>query len=180
MTETQAGAVLAGIFAERLGFCSCAVRRIRVAALLHDIGKQAIPAHILNRPGPLTAEEYDIMKTHTAHGAEMLSTMRGELGAAVRAACLFHHEWYDGGGYWGRRAAELPAYIPVISICDVFMALISDRPYKAAWTQMAALQYLREQAGTQFSGELVDEFHALIGIYGHLFTRPTSGRLGQR
>ncbi len=180
MTETQAGAILAGLFAERLGYCPGAARRIRVAALLHDIGKQAIPAYILNRPGPLTAVEMDIMKTHTAHGAEMLSTMPGDLGRVVRAACLYHHEWHNGGGYWGKRATELPAYIPVISICDVFMALTSDRPYKKAWSQAAALDYLRQQAGTQFSGELVDEFHALMGIYGHLFICSTSGQLGQR
>ncbi len=180
MTETQAGAMLAGLFAERLGFCPAAARRIRIAALLHDIGKQAIPAHILNWPGPLNDAEFDIMKTHTAHGAEMLSTVRGDLGVVVRAACLYHHEWHNGGGYWGKTAGEIPVYIPIISICDVFMALISARPYKRAWTQEAALGYLRQQAGTQFSAELVCAFHALIESYGPLFQRPTSGQPVQK
>jgi putative two-component system response regulator len=133
-----------------------------VAALLHDIGKQKIPAYILGKPGPLTAAEMDIMKTHTAHGAEMLANVQGELGATIRAVCLYHHERHDGGGYWGKQTSEVPAYVPLVSIADVFTALISERPYKKPWSVEAALEYIQKQAGAQFSRELAGDFLSLI------------------
>jgi putative two-component system response regulator len=135
---------------------------MRVTALLHDIGKLKIPQEIINKPGKLDAREFEIIKTHTTLGAEILSGIQGGLGVMVRAVCLYHHEWHNGGGYWGLCAGELPAYIPIVSICDVYFALTNERPYKQAWSVQAALDYIQNQAGAQFSYELVEVFIPLI------------------
>ncbi len=133
---------------------------------MHDIGKQKIPEVLLNKPGPLTAAQFEVVKTHTKLGAEMLANIPGELGEAVRAVCLYHHEWHNGAGYWGKAAGEVPAYVPIVAIADVFTALISARPYKKPWTRLAALRFIHQQAGTQFSRELAQDFVALINSGG--------------
>jgi putative two-component system response regulator len=137
-------------------------RQIRIAAALHDIGKLKIPASLLDKPGKLTAREFDVMKTHTKIGAVMLSTLRGELGAITRTVCEFHHEKMDGTGYWGVRAGDLPDYVAIVSIADVYVACRSVRPYKAAWSERETLDYIKTQAGTQFSPGLAEDFITLI------------------
>jgi putative two-component system response regulator len=119
-------------------------------------------AGVPDKPDKLTAREFEVIKTHTTQGAGMLTGIQGEIGEMIRGVCLHHHEFYNGGGYWGKSAAELPAYIGVVSISDVYMALISERPYKQAWPRSAALEYIQNQAGTQFSPALVKAFLSLI------------------
>jgi putative two-component system response regulator len=102
------------------------------------------------------------MKTHTTLGAAMLISIRGQLGVMARNVCLWHHEHHDGGGYWGKLAGELPSYIPIVSICDVYVALISAREYKQAWPQEAALEYIQNQSGTRFAPALADTFLSLV------------------
>lgn len=160
--EAAAVARLSEIVALECGVHPAVVRQIRVAAALHDIGKQKIPGSILNKPGKLTGREFEIVKTHTILGAEMLAGIQGGLGEMARTIALYHHEWYDGGGYWGKHTCELPCYVSFAAISDVYVALISNRTYKTAWPEEEACDYIQNQAGTQFSPALVKTFLALV------------------
>lgn len=160
--EERAAARLAELLALEYGIRSSAASQIRAAAALHDVGKMKIPASILNKPGKLDAREFEVMKTHTKIGAEILSSITGELGVMARAVCLYHHERYDGGGYWGKRYDELPNYVHFTAMSDVFTALISSRPYKQPWPPTEALDYIQSQSGKQFSPALVSVFIPLV------------------
>jgi putative two-component system response regulator len=92
----------------------------------------------------------------------MLSNMPGELGCLARAACEFHHEWHNGGGYWGIPTGKLPDHIPIIAICDVFVACCAKRPYKDPWPPEQVLEHLQTLNGTQFSANIVSNFTRLI------------------
>ncbi len=162
LNEDRLGALLAEALALERGFPSYAARKIRIAAMLHDVGKMKLPQAILNKPGKLTAQEFEIVKTHTTLGAEMMESIQGGMGEMLRNVCKYHHEFANGAGYWGKPAAELPPYIPIISICDVYMALISKRPYKRAFPKPSALEYIQNQAGTQFCPDLVKDFLSLM------------------
>ena len=137
-------------------------RQIRTASSLHDIGKEKLPPELLNKPGKLDAHEFEIIKTHTKLGAEMLSSMQGALGEMARIIALYHHEHWDGNGYWGVPACSLPDYVGVTAICDVFTALLVARPYKEAFPPEEALEYIQNQSGAQFSEELVNVFIPLV------------------
>jgi putative two-component system response regulator len=131
--------------------------------MLHDVGKSGVPASILNKPGKLSAREFEIMKEHTRLGAEMLTSLQGDLGIMAQNIAEFHHEWYDGSkSYWGKRARDLPAYVSIVSICDVFTALVAKRPYKEPWPPKDAIAYIQNKAGTQFCPELVRVFTRMI------------------
>jgi len=162
INENRAVARLSELFALYLGIKPNKARQIRNAASLHDIGKQHIEKSILNKKGRLAPEEFEIIKTHTEIGAQMLSSIKGELGIMARSACLYHHEWYNGGGYMGIPTSKLPYYIPIISISDVFVACCSNRCYKDAWPPEQVLEYLQNQAGTQFSYDIVKKFISLV------------------
>jgi len=162
INENRTVARLSELFALSLGISSTKARQIRNVASLHDIGKQRIDKCILNKKGRLAPEEFEIIKTHTKIGAQMLSSIRGEFGTMARAVCLWHHEWFNGGGYMGIPTSKLPYYIPIISISDVFVACCSNRCYKKAWPPKQVLEYLQNQAGTQFSYEIVKKFISLI------------------
>lgn len=134
------------------------------AAALHDVGKVGIPDSILMKPGKLTAEEYEVMKSHPAIGAELLEGLMKEygqysmilMGAQVAWG---HHEWWDGTGYpLGRKGLEIPLAARIVAICDVYDALTSRRVYKDAWTQEDAFATMRKSAGTQFDPELLEIF----------------------
>jgi putative two-component system response regulator len=132
--------------------------RLRIAATLHDIGKRRIPKHILNKRGSLTAEETEVMKTHTTLGASMLESVQNELGTMARDIALWHHEREDGCGYHGKRLSDLPRYVSIAAICDVFTALICERPYKRACSPDEAFEYLQAQAGAHFDRNLTELF----------------------
>ena len=153
---------LAEIVALECGVPSVEARKIRIAASLHDIGKLKISAEILLKPGKLTAEEFEVVKTHTTLGAAMMGSIQGNLGEIIRAVALYHHEWYSGGGYWGKYTDELPIAVSITAISDVFTALCFKRPYKKAWPPEDALDYIRKQSGTQFNPELVGIFLSLV------------------
>jgi HD-GYP domain-containing protein (c-di-GMP phosphodiesterase class II) len=154
--------MLSEILALEKGIMPDVAKQIHQAATMHDVGKQKIPDSILNKPGKLTSEEFEIVKTHTFIGADMLKNLQGDFGIMVRACCEFHHEWYDGCGYWGRRIDDLPQYISYVAIADVFTALVSKRAYKDAWPPIEAMEYIQNKAGTQFNPELVSLFISLI------------------
>jgi putative two-component system response regulator len=153
---------LSELLALTMGESPAKARQIRAAAALHDIGKQAIPDAILSKPGKLTAQEFEIMKNHTKFGAAMLSSIQGVLGEMASMTALYHHEWSNGAGYWSVPSLYLPDYINITAVCDVFTALVTERPYKGAWPPEEALAYIQRQSGTQFSDELVAIFVPLV------------------
>jgi HD-GYP domain-containing protein (c-di-GMP phosphodiesterase class II) len=156
--ESQIVARLSMIMAQRCNIPHVVIDRIGVAAILHDCGKRKIPNEILNKPGKLNVREFEIMKTHTKQGADMLTNIEGDLGEMVRNVCLYHHEKWDGSGYWGKYSSELPIYVPIVAIADVFVALCSTRIYKDAWPLNEAVDYIKQQSGTQFSPAFVELF----------------------
>lgn len=129
------------------------------AAPMHDIGKLGIPDAILRKPGPLTTEEWTVMRRHPEIGAAILGDHdHGLLGMARRIA-LAHHEKWDGSGYPGGLQGEaIPIEARMVAIADVFDALTSVRPYKPAWAVERAVDHLREQSGRHFDPRLVELF----------------------
>jgi putative two-component system response regulator len=129
------------------------------AAPMHDVGKIAISDRILRKPGELDPEEWEIMKTHAAVGAELLAGSRSPVVQLGEVIALTHHERWDGNGYpRGLRREEIPFPSRVTAVCDVFDALISDRPYKEAWTVDDALAEIQAGSGGHFEPRLVDAF----------------------
>ena len=140
-----------------------------VAAPLHDLGKIHIPDSVLNKPGRLTDEEYDIMKTHAAAGEDLLTHIEEEVGEseyldmAVEMAA-FHHEWWDGTGYpYGISGEDIPLCARIMAVADVFDALTSKRVYKEAMTVEEAYSIIRKESGTHFDPAVVDAFFVAIG-----------------
>ncbi|WP_407543327.1 GAF domain-containing protein (plasmid) [Deinococcus radiomollis] len=135
---------------------------LRWGAYLHDIGKVAVPDDVLRKPGQFTPEERHVMQRHVVIGDEML---RDEdfLPNGVREVVRHHHERWDGGGYPdGLSGGAIPLLARIFSVVDVYDALISERPYKPAWSHEVALAELNHCAGTQFDPEVVQAFLALV------------------
>lgn len=152
MRMTLALARLAGIEGEEL-------RRIRFGALLHDIGKLALPDSILIKPGPLTDDEIAVMRTHPRLGHDLLRQV-DFLRDAVDIP-FNHHERWDGGGYpRGLRGEQIPLSARVFSVVDVWDALSFPRVYKPAWPEDEVIAYLRKIAGSQLDPALVELFLA--------------------
>lgn len=139
-----------------------AIADISNAAALHDIGKIAIPEDILNKPGKLTPEEFEIMKTHSAQGAEMLDKMKSlvdhnAMFNYARQICRWHHERWNGNGYPdGLKGDQIPICAQVVSLADVYDALTSVRVYKPAYTHEQALQMIYNGECGQFNPELLE------------------------
>lgn len=135
------------------------VKHLRHAGRLHDIGKVAVPDAILLKPGPLTPAEFDVMKTHTTIGAEILSGSSSPLIQLAAEVALNHHERWDGSGYPnGLSGHDIPLSGRIVTVADVFDALTSHRTYKHAWTDAEAVQYIQSASGTQFEPTVVDAF----------------------
>jgi len=148
--------------AQTLGWSAADVELIRRAASLHDVGKIAISDLILLKPGKLTPEEFEQMKAHTRLGAQMLSGGRFPLLQLAEQIALTHHERWDGTGYLGLRGDSNPIAGRIVAVADVFDALISERPYKRAWSQEDALAEIRSQSGRQFDPQVVEAFLSWI------------------
>ncbi len=132
------------------------------ASAMHDVGKIAIPDRILRKPGPLDPAERATMERHTIIGAELLGGSRSALVQAAEEIARSHHERWDGTGYPAGLAGEaIPLAGRICAICDVFDALVSNRPYKTAWPVEEALAEIREQGGGQFDPRLTELFLAL-------------------
>jgi diguanylate cyclase (GGDEF)-like protein/putative nucleotidyltransferase with HDIG domain len=150
----------AGI-AEQLGWTGRDLEDLRIAAMLHDVGKVPVPDHILQKPGPLDPAEYEEVKKHAATGAEMVSRVDGV--AAVSPWIRHSHENYDGSGYPdGLRGEEIPLASRILLVADAFDAMTSDRPYRAALSFEAALDQLRRNAGRQFDPRCVEAFEVYL------------------
>jgi HD-GYP domain-containing protein (c-di-GMP phosphodiesterase class II) len=138
-------------------------RNVEFGALLHDVGKVAIPKEILNKPGPLNDAEWAVMRTHTVEGQRMLDRVGGfmrEVGAIVRGS----HERWDGGGYPdGLTGAEIPLEARIIAACDAYNAMTTTRPYRKAMDAAAAAAELQRCSGSQFDPAVVEALLAVAG-----------------
>jgi len=129
------------------------------ASPMHDVGKIGIPDAVLLKPGKLDPDEWEIMKSHSSIGGEILSEGDSELMHVARTVALTHHENWDGTGYpEGLKGEEIPLAGRIASICDVFDALLSDRPYKKAWTVEEAAEFMRQESARKFDPELLKLF----------------------
>ena len=139
------------------GFDPVALGHLRRGALLHDIGKMAVPDAILQKPGPLTAEERCVMQQHTVFGRDLLEPIR-YLRDAVDVPYA-HHERWDGTGYpRGLAGTAIPLAARIFAVVDVYDALTSDRPYRKAWSRRRALEHIAAAAGSHFDPEVVAAF----------------------
>lgn len=151
----------ARIIARAMGLGEEFEERIFLAAPMHDIGKVAIPDYILLKPGRLTAEEFQVMKTHPARGAAALKDSEVPLLRMAHDIALCHHEKFDGSGYpAGLRAEEIPLPARIVAVADVFDALTSSRPYKPAWEIPAAMAFMQQQSGQHFDPTVLAAFFA--------------------
>ena len=147
---------LSAAIAKELGLTKQMIKQIRTAAAVHDVGKLGVPLKVINKPGKLTAEEYEMVKRHAARGAELVAiTGDRELTAIVR----HHHERLDGRGYPDRLAGlNIPLGARIIAVADTFDAITSSRSYRAAAKHRAALTTLKNCAGTQLDLNAVNAF----------------------
>jgi putative two-component system response regulator len=152
----------AGVLATVVGLDATQVELIRRAAPLHDVGKIGIPDGILLKPGSLTPEEFEIMKTHTTIGAEILSGSRFPLMGLAAHIALCHHERMDGTGYpRGLRGEEIPLPSRIVSVADAFDTITHDRPYRKALSTAKAWEILWAGAGTQWDKTVIDALASL-------------------
>jgi HD-GYP domain-containing protein (c-di-GMP phosphodiesterase class II) len=136
---------------------------IRRGALLHDIGKMGIPDSILLKTGPLTPDEWVIMRKHPTYAFELLSPISFLHPAIEIPYC--HHEWWDGSGYpRGLKGEEIPLAARLFAVVDVWDALCSDRPYRAEWPKARVREHIRKESGTHFDPKVVDVFLQMVGF----------------
>jgi putative two-component system response regulator len=153
--HTERVAAISAHLARAAGMDDEKIESVRRAAPLHDLGKIGIPDSILRKPGSLTAEEWDIMKTHTTAGARILGGGRSRVIRLAEEIALSHHERWDGTGYPEGRAGEaIPLSARVVAVADVFDALTSDRVYRKAWAPGDVLAHIQSHAGTHFDPTL--------------------------
>ncbi len=153
---------------------------LRMAAMLHDVGKIAIPDKILKKPGRLSDDEYEVMKQHTIIGSRLFENLTSEIDEAARDVALNHHEKFNGKGYPGyvdtetgepiaghvdsdgkpltKKGEEIPIFGRIVALADVYDALSSARAYKEAWTEERVLSIIKEESGQHFDPELIDAF----------------------
>ena len=156
--HTQRVGQMSAQIAKALQLPQADVELIWRAAPLHDVGKIAIPDSILLKPGKLTPEEFEHMKTHTTLGAKMLSGGRFPLLQMAEEIALTHHEHWNGKGYLGLAGESIPIAGRIVAVADVFDALTHERPYKKAWSYNDALAEIHRQNGGQFDPRIVEAF----------------------
>jgi HD-GYP domain-containing protein (c-di-GMP phosphodiesterase class II) len=157
---------------------------LRMAAMLHDVGKVSISDIILKKPGQFTDDEYSIMKHHAVLGARLFVDGHSEFDRAATDVSLNHHERWDGKGYpghvdirtglplegyrmadggpRGKAGEEIPLFGRIVAIADVYDALISNRVYKASWDEAKVLSLLEKESGSQFDAELIELFFSSL------------------
>lgn len=156
--HTQRVGRTSAILARAIGLPEEQVDLIQQAAPLHDVGKLGIPDGILRKPGKLTAEEFEVMKTHTSIGAQILSGSRFPILQMAEEIALTHHERWDGTGYMGLAGERIPLSGRIVTLADVFDALTNDRIYRKAVPLEDALAEIELQRGRHFDPELTDAF----------------------
>ena len=161
------------VIAEQLGFSKEESDVIEMAAPMHDIGKIGIRDDILLKPGKLTAEEFETMKQHTIIGHDILKDSPSKFLQMGGIIALGHHEKFDGTGYpYGKKGDEIPVEARIVAIADVYDALVSERPYKNAWSTEAAIDYMRTHSGKHFDPDcfnaFVEQLDKVLKIQGML------------
>lgn len=141
---------------------------VSALALYHDIGKTALPDTVVYKAGRLTETEFDLMKEHTTLGAKMVAVLpelQGEKEQQyAREICLYHHERWDGGGYpYGLRGRDIPGYVQVISLADVYDALLAPRSYREAYSHEEAVKLILDRDCGAFSPGILRVFRRYIG-----------------
>jgi len=152
---------------------------IRLAAMLHDVGKVGIPDQILKKPGKLTDSEFAVMKWHTVYGGRLFMNQTSHLDKMSLQIVLNHHEKWNGTGYPGKisdmmssdtrmgvpkQKTEIPLSARIVALADVFDALVSRRAYKDAWSEQNALDVIKADSGSHFDPELVDIFFQIFPV----------------
>ena len=159
--HTQRVTTAAVHLARAMGLSDAEIMHLRRGALLHDIGKMGIPDRILLKPGPLTDDEWDVMRRHPVYAFNLLSPIE-----YLRPALdipYSHHEWWDGGGYpRGLRGHQIPLAARIFAVVDVWDALSSDRPYRPAWPAEKVRTHLQSLAGTHLDPTIVPLFMAWV------------------
>ncbi len=149
----------ARILAAGIGLSEECVEILFYATPMHDIGKIGIPENILNKPGKLTAEEFDVIKRHPHYGGDILGESKSRLLTVARNVALYHHEKWDGSGYpEGLKGEAIPLEARVMAVADVFDAVTSKRPYKEPWPIEKAVQMIQDSAGSHFDPQVVKVF----------------------
>jgi two-component system response regulator RpfG len=174
---------VAGLVAEGLGLPEEQVRTIELAAPLHDIGKIAIPDSLLMKPGPLDPDERRRMQAHPGIGYELLRGSHNRFIQVGATIARHHHERYDGNGYPDGLAGEdIPIEARVVTVADIFDALISPRPYKHAWSIAEALAFIGEQSGKMLDPDCVralmdnlPRLHEICERYSRVVPHPVTG-----
>lgn len=157
--------IIALVLGVSLGLGREELYRLGLSAMLHDVGKIMISKDILEKPGKLTPEEYDVMKTHPDEGYKYLKDVY-DLPVTVYMSVRFHHEQISGNGYpLGRKGREIPLYARIISMADVFDALTSDRVYRKALSPSDATEFIMAQSGDMFDADLVKLFVRKVAPY---------------
>jgi len=147
--------------ARRLGISESELTHIKRGSILHDIGKVAIPDHILFKPGPLTEDEWEIMRRHPLIAVDILKPI--SFMPMVLTIPRSHHEKWDGSGYPdGLSGVDIPLYARIFAFADVYDALTSARPYRPAWTKRETFKYILEQAGRHFDPSIVPVFIRMV------------------
>ncbi|WP_258881510.1 DUF3369 domain-containing protein [Paenibacillus sp. sptzw28] len=147
------------LLALRLGLPEKEAELLRLASPMHDVGKVGIPDSVLNKPGKLTPEEFELIKTHTTMGFSMLNHSKKEIILTAAIIALEHHERYDGTGYPNKlKGEEIHIFSRITAVADVFDALCSDRVYKKAWPIEEVVALLRSESGKHFDPNVVDIF----------------------
>jgi HD-GYP domain-containing protein (c-di-GMP phosphodiesterase class II) len=182
--DTDAGTHLHSIqeysraLARRLGFSVKEAEEIAYAAMMHDVGKANIPDAVLKKPASLSGSEWEVMREHTVWGDELLA--ENDDFELARVVARSHHEHWDGSGYPdGLQGEEIPLAARIVAVADVFDALISERPYKGAWSHQDAIQEIQRVSGSQLDPHIVAAFVSLYvdGTIRRLYeVAPRNGR----
>lgn len=169
--------ILATMIGKWLGYSQTEMLELSEAGMLYDIGKLSIPEEILKKPGPLSPQEWDLMRRHPQNGYSILLSTKG-VTQSMKYAALHHHERMDGSGYPLRlRNNQIHYFAKIIMVCDVFDALTNDRPYKKKISEMLALDYLMWNSGKLFDPEVVFVFQqGLSAFFTSKLCRLSDGR----
>ncbi len=160
------------LIAQALGTAPAFYETLLYAAPMHDIGKIGIPDSILTKPGPLTEEEWVVMRQHPSIGADIIGNHYSPLLKMAKSIALTHHEKWDGSGYpHGIGGKDIPLEGRIVAIADVFDALTTKRPYKEAWPVEKAIDYIRAASGSHFDPHIVPVFLDLVPSILHIKKR---------